>query len=198
MGNFAICKIFEKYKSLKYSMTFIPSMNDLLHGGNFCPSPEGKKEGGYQNSYSWHKQFIMQSIAPLDSGARFTERPGDWGMSRIIQRTFKSSLCVTHKRHHNGRVGAIDPGWIQGTQSFTLGKLQDQLFFWKWWWPWLEKEEVGLVLSLWQACSFHLSLSQEYGLQACLEEINFHFPCIQYSKCCINCVGLKLKRYYKD
>lgn len=38
---------------------------------------------------------------------------------------------MTHKRHYKGRVGAIDPGWIQGAQSSTLGKLQLQLFFWK-------------------------------------------------------------------
>lgn len=102
MGNFAICKTFEMYKSLTYSMTFIPSMNYLLCGGNFCPPPEGKKEGGYQNSYSWHKHFITQSTVLLDSEARFTERPGDWGMAGVIWRTFKSSVCMTHKRGHIG------------------------------------------------------------------------------------------------
>lgn len=94
----------------------------------------------------------MQSFALLGSGVRFTEGPGDWGMPRMIWRTFKSSLSMTHKRHLKGRADSIDPGWIQGTRSFTLGKLQDQLFFWKWWWHWWEKEEAGSVLSLW-ACN---------------------------------------------
>lgn len=120
-------------------------------------------------------------------------------MPRIIWRTFKSSLCKIHNRHHKGRAGATVPGWIQLTQSFILGKLQDQLFFWKWWWHWLEKEEAGSVLCLWACKYFHLSLSQEYGFQACLEETekNFHSPCIQYYTWSINSLGFKLDRYYK-
>lgn len=68
------------HKILMCFTAFFPNMSDSLHGGNFCPS----NEQGVVGEYQYGNFFIMQFIALLDSGVRFTEGLEDGGMLRII------------------------------------------------------------------------------------------------------------------
>jgi len=79
-------------------------------------------------------------------------------MPRIIWIIFQSFLCMTHNRHPKGRASAINPGWIQRTQSFTLGKTTTAVVF------------LEVVVTLTEGGGRFSALS--VGLQLC----SFHRP----------------------
>lgn len=113
MGNFAICKMFETYKCHGIH----PQHEWCFSWWQFLSFSWGQKGRRVSTQLLLTQHFIMDSITLLDSRVRFTEEPGDRGMPRIIWRTSKSSLCMTHERHHKRR---LVPQILGGSREYNL------------------------------------------------------------------------------